>query len=406
MRRLSLMIIFLFCYLAVFPLGQLARLPLTIKGFPEIHLYLTDFLVFLLVFSWLAEKWFKGKKFVLPPLSKPIFLFSLLAFLSLLFNSPLLSGGEVMVAFLYLLRWLVYAGIYFVVFDLIQSSKLKTENLLSLLIPVGLVTAILGLLQYIFLPDTRFLENYGWDPHYYRVIGTFLDPGFLGLIFVLSLVIVVVKLFQEKKSKKRLVGIGLVIYLALALTYSRASYLAYLLAMGAIAWWKKSLKFAFLILFVGLMTIFLLPRPGGEGVRLERESTIRARILNWQQSIEIVQENWLFGVGFNAYRYVQDKYLAWPEGELEVSHAGAGADSSLLFVLVTTGIFGLGAYLWIWIKALSLSFKNIKKAQNQVVLASIFVVFVHSLFANSLFYPWIMAWMWMVLGGIRESKSL
>ena len=269
---------------------------------------------------------------------------------------------------------------------------------------VGLVTAIFGLLQYFFLPDTRFLEAYGWDPHYYRVIGTFLDPGFLGLILVLSLIIVVVKAWQKKKHRKRLIGVGLVVYLALALTYSRASYLAYSLAMGATAWWKRSAKFLFVVVAIGLITVALLPRPGGEGVKLERESTIKARILNWQLSWEIAQDNLLFGVGFNAYRYVQDKYITWPEGELEISHAGAGADSSLLFVLATTGILGLGAYLWLWFRALFLSLKNFNKVQNQIALASILAVLIHSFFTNSFFYPWIMAWLWIVVGGIKERK--
>jgi O-antigen ligase len=380
------------------------RIPLSFRGFPEIHLYLTDFLVALTVFAWLGKKLIRKEKLKKPPLWLPISLFFLISLASLVFNSPLLSSGEVVVAFLYLLRWLVYAGIYFVVYDLTKNSKLKTEKLINAMILVGFVAAVLGLAQYFFLPDTRFLEAYGWDPHYYRVIGTFLDPGFLGLILVLSLIIVVVKAWQKKKYRKRLIGAGLVVYLALALTYSRASYFAYSLAMGAIAWRKRSAKFLFAVLAIGLMTVALLPRPGGEGVKLERESTIKARILNWQQSVEIARDNLLFGVGFNSYRYAQDRYIDWPEGELEISHAGAGADSSLLFVLATTGIFGLIAYLWLWTKALSLSLRNLKKPENIIALASILAVFVHSFFANSLFYPWIMVWLWIVLGGIKESK--
>ncbi len=410
MKKINLVVILLFSYLFVFPFGQLARLPLIVNGFPEVHFYLTDIFVFFLVFSWLTEKWFKKKRFVLPPLGKPIFLFSLLAFFSLLVNSPLLSNGEVAVAGLYLVRWLFYSGLYFVSYDLSFSRAAKVSSIKyqvsNLLIYVGVVTAIFGLIQYLFLPDTRFLESYGWDPHYYRLIGTFFDPGFLGLIFVLSLIIIVTKIWQEKEQKKRLIAASLVLYLALALTYSRASYLAYSLAIGLIAWWQKSMKLAFIILTLGLITLFLLPRPGGEGVRLERESTIKARILNWQQTIKISQDNLLFGVGFNAYRYVQDKYFPWPEGELAVSHAAAGADSSLLFVLATTGLFGLGAYLWLGIKALLLSFKGIKKTQNQIAFASLLVVLLHSFFANSLFYPWIMAWLWLILGSIKESKSL
>jgi O-antigen ligase len=395
----------LFVYLTLFPLGQLTRVPLEIGGFSEIHLYLTDIFVALLVSAWLGEKLFKKKKFFLPPLAKPIFLFSFLAFLSLLYNSPLLASGEVVTAFLYLFRWLLYAGLYFVAADLIKSIKLKTKTLENLLILVGLMTALLGLIQYFFLPDTRFLEMYGWDPHYYRLIGTFLDPGFLGLILLLSLIIVVVKLWQQEKHRERLIAVGLVLYSSIALTYSRASYLAYSLVMGLMAWKWRSLRLIIFVLILGILTLYFLPRPGGEGVKLERESTIQARILNWQQTIRIAQDNLLFGVGFNAYRYVQGEYLVWPEGELKISHAGAGADSSLLFVLATTGILGLGAYLWIWLKALVLNLKSIKKPQNQIALLSLVAVLIHSFFNNSLFYPWIMAWLWLVLGGIKESKS-
>src|SRR3989338_6680935 len=40
----------------------------------------------------------------------------------------------------------------------------------------------LGLGQYIFLPDTRFLLSYGWDEHYWRLIGTVLDPNYMGVM--------------------------------------------------------------------------------------------------------------------------------------------------------------------------------------------------------------------------------
>ncbi len=391
-------------YLVIFPLGQLTRLPLSLKGFPEVHLYLTDILVTLLVLVWLVRKIVRRGRFSAPPLAKPILVFSIFALLSLIINNPLLSSREVGIAFLYLIRWVFYAGLYFVIYDLILSSKLKVQNLISSLVVVGVVASVFGLVQYFFLPDTRFLEVYGWDPHYYRLIGTFLDPGFLGLIFVFSLILIIVRAWEDKKKKTWLMAGGIITYLALALTYSRSSYLAYLITTGMIAWWKKSIKFFGLVVIIGLITLFLLPRPGGEGVKLERESTIQARMVNWQQSLKIAEKNLLFGVGFNAYRYAQERYLDLDKEEIKVSHSGAGADSSLLFVLATTGIFGLVCYLWIWVKALFLSLKKISQPEKMIVFASLSVVLIHSLFANSLFYPWVMAWLWLVLGTIKESR--
>ncbi len=148
-----------------------------------------------------------------------------------------------------------------------------------------------------------------------------------------------------------------------------------------------------------MVTIFLLPRPGGEGVRLERESTIQFRLINYGQSLVIARDNPLFGVCFNAYRYAQGRHGFLVGEELRSSHAGAGGDSSLLFVLATTGMIGLTVYLWLWGKALWLGRANL------LVLATLLSALIHSLFINSLFYPWIMAWLWLVLGLVKENKK-
>ena len=84
------------------------------------------------------------------------------------------------------------------------------------------------------------------------------------------------------------------------------------------------------LLILGL-TIVILPRvSSGEGVKLERMSTVWARIASWKKAWEIFSDNPIIGVGFNTYRYAQK---ASPE-----SHAGAGSDSSILLVMATTGI--------------------------------------------------------------------
>lgn len=397
---MKLVVILLYCYLVIFSLGQFARIPIQSIKLPEINLYLTDTLMFLLVSYWLGWKLTTRRKLQFPPLGRPVLVFFIVALISLLVNYRSLSGGETGVALLYSLRWIVYAEVYFVVYDLVKTEKFKVQRVGDSLIVIGLAAAIFGLLQYLFLPDTRFLEKWGWDPHYYRVIGTFLDPGFLGLILVLTLIPLVIKLWPFSKLSWHTAA-WLIIYIALALTYSRASYLAYLGSMGTIAWIKKSPKFFLGILVVGIITVLLLPRPGGEGVRLERESTIKLRVVNWQQSLVIAKDHPVLGVGFNAYRYAQKRYGFLDEQRSQVSHAGGGADSSLLFVLATMGILGLLVYLWLWFKIISLPF-------DLAVFASSIALLIHSLFLNSLFYPWVMGWFWILLGigQLKEKNSL
>lgn len=371
MKILKLLFLILFL---VFPFGQLARLPL---GIPSVNLYLHDLVIGLILLIWFGQHFLKKKKFKLPPLSKPIFGFIAAAFLSLLLAASQRQPGEIFIGSLYLLRWLAYAGIYFVVYE---NSWLHGW-ILKWLIAAGVTSAFLGLLQYAFLPDTRFLYYSGWDDHYYRVIGTFLDPGFTGIIYVLALILIVVK-FWDKKTI--LYSLSSILYLSLALTYSRSAYLAYLAGMGIIAFKKKAPKFFAVILSLFLITVFLLPRPSSEGVQLERRTSVLARVGNWQQSWQIIKDHPIFGVGFNFYRYSQRDYGFLGE-DWQTSHAGAGADSSLLSVLATTGIVGFIFYLWLlW-------------EMTKICPIATLALIVHSFFNNSLFYPWIMVWMWTLL---------
>lgn len=386
--------ILIFFILMIFPFGQLARLPVEV---PQVNIYLQDLLVGSLVASWVFYHFLSKKPFLKPPLTLPILTFFLAAAFSLVVNLPRLAPQETLVASLYLLRWIFYAGMYFVIYE--NISIYQYINILKWgLVLVGVEAAFLGIIQYFLYPDLSYLFYLGWDPHKFRVFGTFFDPGFLGMILVLTLILIISLLWSNHQHVNMLTcwvakfG-GILTYTALALTYSRSSYLAYLVGMGAIAWIKKAPKFFLAATLVGILTILLLPRPpGSEGVRLEREESFKARIKNWQNSIKIARDHPIFGVGFNAYRYAQRTYGFLDEEDWRESHAGAGADSSLLFILATTGILGLFAYTLFLYNIL------IYHIKNPAVFASTCALLIHSFFNNSLFYPWIMLWMWILIG--------
>jgi O-antigen ligase len=185
-------------------------------------------------------------------------------------------------------------------------------------------------------------------------------------------------------------------YFALALTYSRSSYLAYLVGISVVAWIKKSPKLFLAAFLLGVLTILILPRPSGsEGVRLEREESAWARVDNWKQSLTIWVKHPVFGVGFNTYRYAQKKER-FLEDDWQENHAGAGADSSLLFVLATTGLLGFLSYGFLGWQML--------KLKSLVVKASLIALLIHSFFLNSLFYPWVMLWFWS-LDALGENQG-
>jgi len=375
-----------FLYLVLFPFGQLAKLPLPFLNLPEVNIYLTDIALSFLLLFWLVWRFFINKKKYKPPfLTKPILLFSGLALLSLLVSSFRFSRPEVLISSLYLIRWIIYAGLYFILVDLRSEFK---KVLPYYLLIVGVFVALFGLVQYLIYPNLKFLESFGWDPHFYRVTSTFLDPGFTGLILALTLILLTV--LSWKKQNKLGWVLWPFLFVMLLLTYSRASWLAFLVGIGTFFIYKKAFKSLFLIIVLLGLSWFFIPRPEGEGGKLERTYSVNARLENYRQGLYVFKKNPLLGVGFNTYRYARRDYGLVGKEKWQTSHSTAGADSSLLLVLATTGILGFLSYLWIY-------FKTLKGFKSVIIIASVLAILVHSFFLNSLFYPWIMAWLWILL---------
>ena len=388
---------FFFCFLVIFPFGQLGRISLSTLGLPEVRLHLLDLSLLCLISSWLIAKLVQKKKILLGPLFQPVLIFLFIASLSLLLNSNQFSDIEFIVASLYLFRWALYFGLYVVAFDFKKELKeFSTTFLSKVFVGWGVFTALFGFVQLFLWPNLKMLEVWSWDPHNFRLVSTFLDPGFTGIILVLTLLMLVGKrnLFLKNNDKFGWLLLA-VTYLGLALTYSRSSYLAFLAGTFALAWMKNSFKI-FIIAFLAIMaTVLVLPRPSGEGGKITRWYSVSARIENWENSLVIAADHPLLGVGFNTYRYVQRDYGFLSESDWRLNHAGAGADSSLLFVLATTGTLGFLSYLRIGAKAIG-PLKNTRK-KGRLLIPCLLAVFCHSFFLNSFFYPWVMTWLWLLL---------
>ena len=401
--------LFLLLFLLL-PLGQLERIPLSN---PQIGFYVHDIVIFLIVFYWLFSKLIKKQKIKLGKFGKYIFFFWLIALFSFLINSLGKSIDEITVAFLYLARWIIYAGLYFVLIDFkkpkilnclprlnscakhgrigrVKQQEFLRGSITQLLVVVGFALAVFGLIQYFAFPDIRPLTINQWDPHFYRVVGTLLEPGFLGLIFVLTMILI----YGEKQGMLINWLLLAVIYIAFALTYSRSAYASFISAICIISYFKKSLKFFLITLCIFVLTISILPRPGGEGVKLERQASIYSRLVTWSQGFEVFKKHPFLGVGFNYYRF-EARDLNFLPNQWQISHAGAGVDNSFIFILATTGIIGFVFYLNLLYRITASAASKNQKTKI-IVIASLSAIIVHSFFNNSLFYPWVMIWFWML----------
>jgi hypothetical protein len=294
--------------------------------------------------------------------------FLIVAAFSWVVGATLFQKPEILVGLLYLIRLSAYFY-FFVLASHFKDKKLLFDSLLG----VSFFAAVFGWAQYFFYPDLRSFYWLGWDDHLNRLVGAFLDPSFIGLILVLGLTIAL-----HKKMK------FLILFLlaSIAFTYSRASFLAAFVPLV----YKRA--WVFIAIFISL--IVFLPRTEGEGVRLERTSSIYGRIESYQESLEIFKTNPVFGVGFNNICLAKNGNFS--------NHSCSGGESSLLLLLATTGVIGLTSFSHLISKLISTS-------KGTIFIVSLAAVFVHSLFSNSFFYPFIMGYLMILLAVTAKAKN-
>ncbi len=357
-------------------LGQLGSAAVA----PDVFIYIHD-AALVVLFLGAAIRMLMIKRFMLPRLILPIAGFILTAVLSLLTNSGKFTPAQLGTSALYLIRWVMYAGVYVVVVQLKAAAKILSIGLYIW----GIAFALLGFIQYTLYPDLRNLVYLGWDPHHYRLVSTLFDPNFAGIMLTLTFLFGLTLVYSAKRKTMYMIG-ELIVLAAIYLTYSRSSYLALFAGVVVEMVMRKQWKvIAIVMLFVSALVI--VPMPGSDTQRLFRVDTSIARIGNWIETIDIIRKRPVFGYGFNTLRYVWNKPPV-PEGV--VSRATSGVDSSLLFVAATTGIVGLISYIILQITVIRVHFR--------MLLPPIAALAVHSLFINSAFYPWVMIWMWILVG--------
>jgi len=369
--------ILVFAYFILFPFGQFFTIRLNLLGL-AIPIHAIDVLALLTVPSFLIGK------LKVPKVYSYVLGFLLVATFSNILALKSYSSWEILVGLLYFLRFFAYSTFFLLAWNLIRQEKRLRSSFFDLLIFSSFFTAVFGWIQYFLFPDLTSLKYIGWDDHLFRLVGTHLDPGFTGIVLAFGFVASLAK-FLIKKDR-RLFWLSLLFLFTLALTYSRATYLAFAAGVFTIVH-KSGVKKYFLLVLTLLFIIFLLPRPAGEGVRLERVASVLARVQNYRETLTIIKKSPLFGVGFNNLCAERTRLFA---GIGYASHSCSGSDSSLLLVAATTGMVGLMIFLymaWGIVKSLRMDF------YGKTFLAAAIAILVHSLFVNSLFYPWVMGYL-------------
>lgn len=392
-------------FLVLFPIAELGRWQLS----GGVAIKVNDLALVVVVCTWIIL--LLTKRFVFP-VSKHVLiafgLFIVAAVLSLIVNSLVFQPHEILVGSLYLVRWILYATLLPIVISFSDRDK---KHILFVLIGIGALTVLAGYIQYFFYHDLRNLYYLGWDEHMYRMFTSFLDPNFAGAFFVLYVLLLLATSFYswQKKMRKTSLILGLLLVStvgAIFLTYSRSALLMFLTSSFVFLLLMKRIKWILGIILILVIFVTIASRSFSiENLNLLRTASSEARVHSAETALKIIERHPIVGVGFNTYRYAQVKYGYRTQEGIQSSHADAGTDNSFLFVLATTGIIGLVAYGYLWFvlsRNIGIPFHtkqlSVSHLVSVVVIASMSGLIVNSLFINSLFYPYIMEWMWVVIG--------
>lgn len=262
---------------------------------------------------------------------------------------------------------------------------------------IGLL--VLGFLQLLFFPSLEGLSG-GWDPHIGRMVATWLDPNFFGAYLVLALPSTVFWLRMRSEQGLRMMRIlvFLVGMCAILLTKSRSTYVGALIALvvcGGVWLLSSSLSRSWkkIMIPVALTALIVL---GISGIMLRERATqiflhdptVTLRLEAYQGVWErLVVPNIFFGVGYNAYQFAaQDAGLV----SSFLIHSRSGSDSSILTLLVTTGLVGTALFLTPIFVGVAWHIRRWSQLRSYnslfFIWATVFLL-VHSQFENSLLYP-------------------
>jgi O-antigen ligase len=379
-QKVSRLIIYLF--IIIFPLGQLIRIPLVLSG-KSIVIEPLDAAAAICFFYYLYDR------FEIPQKLKKRFAgFLFAAAASLVYSFTIFRFNDILPGLLYFLRLIFYFSFFAVVYDFCKKGKKLRVNLYAALIGLSLIIAIIGWIQYFLFPDLTSLKYLGWDDHLYRLVGSFLDPGFTSIFLNFGAILTLVGF--DKKPKWRGAVLTLFFLISLAFTYSRAGYLAMLVGALYIFYRLGKLKRYFFLAIGFLALLYLLPRPAGMGVKLERFFSIESRLENYRQTAIIWSKSPVFGVGYNNLCQAKQRYF---ESD-SASHACSGSDNSALLILATTGLVGFLIFASLLVGFWKVVGKN---KRSLAFRASFLSLLVHSQFTNSIFYPWVMVFLAVLL---------
>lgn len=306
---------------------------------------------------------------------------------------PWFGFTDVALGSLYAIRIILYT------LPLLIVIRAKEKAFRWLISTALLASVFLGFAQILVFPNLAALVRFGWDPHWYRLVGTWLDPNFMGMLLAAS-VVYTLEPFILKQEKNRL-WLPALLFLGLIFTFSRSSYLAFFcMCCVLLVRFRRREVLGITVLATILLVASLVPRMFFDRLQgIDRSESALARIVSWRHALVIASKH-PQGVGYNLYRQAQLRYHVSVQ---ENAHGATGSDSSLLTILVTTGVLGLA--VWIYFLAKLAGWASIQGDVGWVLFAALSGWIVHAQFVNSLLFVPLMFLFWTWVGQVRSVRE-
>ncbi|MGB9883452.1 MAG: O-antigen ligase family protein [Microgenomates group bacterium] len=349
--------IFFYLIMILFSLGQLGRLVFFDR---QINFYLFEIFLFIF-FMILFLKLRFGPINSLWKNNKKLFIFPAILFLSFILDFNKYSFFQNLVGLLYFLRLIFYFLYFFYLDYFINKNEDFKKTIHNGLLIFTFFTIISTTTQYFLYPDLRNLMYLGWDPHLMRTFGVFFDTAVAGAIYGLIF------------FNNNFLIIKLIYLLFLVLSYSRGVILAFIISLIFLFLQKKqSVTKLLLIVFSLILLLIILPKPFGEGGKLTRVYTVKSRINDYKEGLNLFFKKPLLGFGYNRLRYVR---------RISQSNAASNFSNSYLTILTTSGFLGLLGF-FIFLKYFWMRFK--RKRMLMIFIG------ITSLFDNVILHPFIL----------------
>jgi O-antigen ligase len=364
----------LYCFLVL--------MPFVISKLPAAGNIIGYGLFFIFFVRWVAYKLLSGKWSM--SVSRPVTI--LLSSLILISIVSVLQGGLSQHESYAIVRLLLFSVAVTVLYDTIQLGDTR-RILLFMSLPLVVASLLL------FETYSREGSLLGMLRLYrFKVTGMLPNANLMGLLLLLVTPFWIAQVIWWRNRWHRLAALVLAMALTagLVLTNARASLLGFAVAVILLAYWAKKLRKFILVCIILSLLIISVPATRTlvlVGLRVDRG--LSSRDVIWSNTLEIIKENILFGVGLASYPEAYDPYFrtAWERSFFgDIPHAHN-------YILTKTAELGIGGFIWVLafyyfpVKYGLISLRSRRATDEKSIvygiLAAIAGLFAHSIFEAS-----------------------